>query len=61
MQKLLNDIWDILKAAGDWCIILIKGPNGKLFDIQSILTIIISGIALLASLVGLIWKLFRRM
>ena len=61
MQKLLNDIWSILKAAGDWYIILIRGPNGILFDIQSIVAIIISGITVLVSLCGLIWKVLRRM
>ena len=61
MQKLLIDILDILKAFGDWFIIWIVGPDGTIFDLQSILKILISGAILLWQLCKLGWKVSKQM
>ena len=61
MLQIFESICLTIKAGIDCYIIWAIGPDGTLFDIQSILKIIASGIAVLASLSSLIWKLSRRM
>lgn len=61
MLQIIQAIWETLKTIVDCCIIWVIGPDGVLFDIQSILAIIVSGITVLASLGGLIWKLSQKM
>lgn len=60
MLQLIKDILSVIKTGVDCYIIWIIGPDNILFDLQSILAIIISGIALLISFGSLIWKLSRR-
>ena len=47
MQNLPANILAILKAFSNWFIIWIIGPDGIIFDLQSILKILISGAILL--------------
>ena len=61
MQRLLYDIWSILKALGDWWLIWAVGPDGTIFDLLSILKIIGSGIATLWLLIKFGWRLSRKM
>ena len=57
MQKLLCDIWSILKAFGDWWLIWTVGPDGIIFDLLSIFKILISGAALIILLYRVIKNL----
>lgn len=59
MTKIINAIWDTLKAGGDWYIIWITGPDGTLFDLLSILKIIGSGLALIGPLCHLIKTIIK--
>lgn len=61
MQNLPANILATLKAFGDWFIIWIIGPDGTIFDLQSILKILISGAILLWQLCKLGWKISRQM
>lgn len=61
MQNLPANIWAILKAFIDWLIIWIISPDGTIFDLQSILKILVSGATLLWQLCKLGWKISRQM
>ena len=61
MQNLPANILAILKAFGDWLIIWIIGPDGTIFDLQSIFKILVSGAILLWQLCQLGWKISRQM
>lgn len=61
MLQIFKAICLTIKAGIDCYIIWAIGPDGVLFDLQSILAIIASGIAVLVSFGGLIWKLSRKM
>lgn len=61
MLQIFETVFLTIKTGIDCYIIWVVGPDGTLFDIQSILKIIASGIAVLASFGSLMWKLSRRM
>lgn len=56
MQKLLNDIGQILLAVGDWYIIWLVGPDGTIFDALSIMKIVFSAISLIIAIGKLLYR-----
>lgn len=60
MKQIFEAVLGIFKTAADCYIIWLIGPDGTIFDLISILKIIGSGLALLASLGSLLWKLARK-
>lgn len=61
MIEIIKAALGIFKTAIDCYIIWAIGPDGTIFDLQSIIKIIISGAILLWQLLKLEWKISRQM
>lgn len=60
MTELLKNIWEILKGLGNMYIIWLVGPEGILFDLKSILSLLISAITVIALILRVWWKWSKR-